>query len=90
MNYTKNHRPTSFRMTRKEERKAKMDGFKASVLACAWIWNNKFETDAEDLRDLTIEALNFMVDISKSRKDPDKVNEVLKEMTGVDIMDYLD
>jgi hypothetical protein len=65
---------------------SQMQGFKVGVLAMAWIMKESYEIDADEIREMVDEALDFVGEIGKGNKDPAKVNEIMTQMTGINIL----
>ncbi len=87
MNYIRNMRPPRVKVKTAMEKESQIDGFKAGVLACAWIWHEIYEVEDSDLTEMVTEALHFMYDLGDGKKDPKRINQTLEEMTGVNILE---
>ena len=85
-NYTRNLRPKRVNFTELRHKESQMQGFKVGVLAMAWIMRESFEFEADEIRDVVDEALDFVAEIGKGHKDPVKVNKVMEQMTGINIL----
>jgi hypothetical protein len=86
MNYTRNLRPKRVNFTELRHKDSQMQGFKVGVLAMAWIMKESYEIDADEIREMVDEALDFVGEIGKGHKDPTKVNEIMTQMTGINIL----
>lgn len=85
--FIRNMRPPRARIKTARQKESQIDGFLAGILSCAWIWNESYEVEEDDLGDMIREAMQFMYDIADGKRDPKLINKTLEDMTGINIME---
>lgn len=85
-NYTRNYRPKRVNFTQLRHKESQMQGFNVGVLAMAWIIKESYEYTPDEIRDMVDEAFEFIAEVGRGNKDPAKVNEVMEQMTGINIL----
>ena len=86
MAYTRSMRAPRVRVKSAHDKMVVSSGFKAGVLACAWVINEMVELDKGELTEIVQQSLKLMYDIGERKIDAEAINNTLEDMTGINIM----
>lgn len=87
MAYMRSMRAPRVRVKTALEKESQIDGFKAGILACAWVINEMVELDTDELAEIIQQAITLMYEIGQGKRDPKRINATLESMTGISIID---